>query len=100
MLIPSLNRTSGVHDHAVDTVLTAKVTAASKPDKIKTPTFMQLRSYGFSPRVSGRDNAAPHFVEGTAQAQPVRVANPHGYGDWLKEKHATHTKLILRLLPE
>lgn len=44
MLIPSLNRISGAHHHAVDMVLTAKVPVVSKTDKIKIPTFGQLTS--------------------------------------------------------
>jgi len=40
----------------------------------------------------------PWFMRSPAQAQPIRVANPHGYGDWFKEKHAFELECWRRLL--
>ena len=37
-------------------------------------------------------------MRSSAQAQAIRVANPHGYGDWFKEKHAFELECWRRLL--
>lgn len=37
-------------------------------------------------------------MRSTVQAQPIRAANFHGYGDWFKGKHVTNSKTFARMI--